>query len=259
METDRSQPVQLVEEQEVPPIEDFGEVDVNAPVEEEIPDTSAPETEAPSIESDGGDIPPADIPPPAPPAEARASRAAGDANAAEIAELYKMREANAQKEWEQQTLRQAQAIERRANQQGVDPQASRQMARQYVGHQKELKDQESKAVNLVGFVEGRNRAVMHFANKYKLLPKQVMEDLQSLSQFRSPQEMEHEARRIQQHRNQAAEIARLKQGRVAPQTFDNSQGSAEVSTNEDRLLDAYLAGDRSDAAVRAARRISLGS
>ena len=254
MEADRDQPIQLVDEQEVSPIEDFGEVDVNAPVEEEIP-----ETEAPSTEADGADIPPADVPPPPPPAEARAAKVAGDANAAELAELYKMREANAQKEWEQQTLRQAQAIEKRANQQGVDPQAARQMARQYVGHQKNLKDQESKAVNLVGFVEGRNRAVMHFASKYKLLPKQVMDDLQSLSQFRSPLEMEHEARRIQQHRSQAAEIARLKQGRVAPQTFDNSQGSAEATTNDSRLIDAYNAGDRSDAAVRAVRKATFGA
>jgi hypothetical protein len=71
--------------------------------------------------------------------------------------------------------------------------------------------------------------------------------------------MEHEARRIQQHRNQAAEIARLKQGRVAPQTFDNSQGSAEVTTNQDRLLEAYINGDRSEAAVKAAKFLTLGT
>ena len=168
MGTDTGQPVQLVDEQEDPPIEEVGEVAVSAPVEEEAPETEATDTEAPSTDTGGADIPPADVPP-APPAEARAAQIAGESNAAELAELYKMREANAQKEWESQVLRQAQSIERRASQQGVDQQSARQMARQYVGHQRDLRDQESKAVNLVGFVEGRNRAVMHFANKYKLI------------------------------------------------------------------------------------------
>jgi hypothetical protein len=46
---------------------------------------------------------------------------------------------------------------------------------------------------------------------------------------------------------------------VPPQTFDNSQGAAEATSNQDRLLEAYNNGDRSEAAVRAARRLALGS
>ena len=71
--------------------------------------------------------------------------------------------------------------------------------------------------------------------------------------------MDKAAKRIKEDRALRTENAQLKQGRVAPQTFDNSQGSAEVSTNDDRLLDAYLAGDRSDAAVRAARKLTFGA
>ena len=71
--------------------------------------------------------------------------------------------------------------------------------------------------------------------------------------------MEKEANRMKRERALLAENARLKQGRVAPQTFDNSQGSAEVTTNQDRLLEAYINGDRSEAAVKAARFLTLGT
>ena len=71
--------------------------------------------------------------------------------------------------------------------------------------------------------------------------------------------MEKEAKRMKRERALIAENTRLKQGRVAPQTFDNSQGSAEVTTNQDRLLEAYINGDRSEAAVKAAKFLTLGT
>jgi hypothetical protein len=177
----------------------------------------------------------------------------------QIDELHRMREANAQKEWETQTLRKARALEQRAQEQGSDPQSSRQIARQYIAHQRDIKDRDRKSGELLGFVEGRQNAAMHFAQKHKLLSKQAVDDLAALVRARSPQEMELEARRISHARNQDAEISRLKQGQVAPQTFDNSQGSAEATSNSARLLDAYLAGDRSQAAMAAARKLTLGS
>ena len=143
--------------------------------------------------------------------------------------------------------------------QGHDQRTARQFAGDHVRHQKELRDQETKALDLIGFVEGRQNAAMHFAQKHKLIPKQVIEDIQALNAARNPQEMEREAKRMAQTRSQTAEITRLKQGQVPPQTFDNSQGSAEVTTNQSRLLDAYINGDRSDAAVKAARRLNFGS
>ena len=176
-----------------------------------------------------------------------------------INELTQRRQADSQRQWEQQVMQKAKQLERRAQEQGADPQSSRQVARQYVTHQKELRDQESKAMDVIGFVEGRQNAALHFALQNKLLNKQAIEDIRTLLKFRSPQEMELEAKRMSQLRSQAAEISQLKQGRVAPQTFDNSQGAAEASSNDQRLLDAYNNGDRSDAAVRAARRLALGS
>ena len=64
---------------------------------------------------------------------------------------------------------------------------------------------------------------------------------------------------MKRERELVAENAKLKQGRVAPQTFDNSQGSAEATSNQDRLLEAYISGDRSEAAIKAARRLALGN
>ena len=54
---------------------------------------------------------------------------------------------------------------------------------------------------------------------------------------------------------QKQEIAELK-AKVAPQqSFDSNTPSPAAATNEERLLDAYLAGDRSDAATAAAAKL----
>jgi hypothetical protein len=223
------------------------------------------EQEAPA---EVGGVPPdasSPVAAPAPPADSAPATTAGAMPPQQpvmapeaINELTRRRQADSQRQWEQQVMQRAKQIERKAQEQGADPQSSRQAARQYVTHQKELKDQEVKAVDLLGFVEGRQNAALHFALQNKLLNKQALEDIQTLLKFRSPQEMALEAKRMSQLRSQAAEISQLKQGRVAPQTFDNSQGAAEASSNDQRLLDAYNNGDRSDAAVRAARRLALG-
>ena len=112
---------------------------------------------------------------------------------------------------------------------------------------------------MVGFVEGRHAAAQHFLKKYGLANQQMLDDYVALQSANTPEEMEKEAKRMKRERALIAENTRLKQGRVAPQTFDNSQGSAEVTTNQDRLLEAYINGDRSEAAVKAARFLTLGT
>jgi hypothetical protein len=112
---------------------------------------------------------------------------------------------------------------------------------------------------MIGYVEGRQAAAVHFLKKHGLANKQVLDDLIALQQTNTPAEMEKEAQRMRRERALVAENTQLKQGRVPPQTFDNSQGAAEASNNDARLLDAYINGDRSDAAVRAAARITRGS
>ena len=239
--------------------EPIQEVQAEAPTEEPTQDAPVEETEVPVAPTEGqqeapvqGELPlqeePIVIEQPAPPSDQ-------DPNIqAQIEELNRMKQVNAQKEWEQQVYRQAQAIERRAQQQGSDPQSAREIAKQHVTSQKQLRDQQDQSLSLVRNVEGRKEAALHFLEKHKLADKRMLEDFRALSNFNTPQDMEREAMRIAQLRQQAAEIARLKQGQVPPQAFDNSQGAAEPTSNQDRLLQEYIAGERSEAHQAAARR-----
>jgi len=95
--------------------------------------------------------------------------------------------------------------------------------------------------------------------QHGLANKQMLEDFVALQTSNTTEEMEREVKRMKRERDLIAENTRLKQGRVSPQTFDNSQGAAEATSNQDRLLDAYINGDRSEAAIRAAKRISMGN
>ena len=239
--------------------EPIQEVQAEAPTEEPTQDAPVEDTEVPVAPTEGqqeapvqGELPlqeePIAIEQPAIPSDQ-------DPNIqAQIEELNRMKQVNAQKEWEQQVYRQAQAIERRAQQQGSDPQSAREIAKQHVTSQKQLRDQQDQSLSLVRNVEGRKEAALHFLEKHKLADKRMLEDFRALSNFNTPQDMEREAMRIAQLRQQAAEIARLKQGQVPPQAFDNSQGAAEPTSNQDRLLQEYIAGERSEAHQAAARR-----
>ena len=239
--------------------EPIQEVQAEAPTEEPTQDAPVEDTEVPVAPTEGqqeapvqGELPlqeePIAIEQPAPPSDQ-------DPNIqAQIEELNRMKQVNAQKEWEQQVYRQAQAIERRAQQQGSDPQSAREIAKQHVTSQKQLRDQQDQSLSLVRNVEGRKEAALHFLEKHKLADKRMLEDFRALSNFNTPQDMEREAMRIAQLRQQAAEIARLKQGQVPPQAFDNSQGAAEPTSNQNRLLQEYIAGERTEAHQAAARR-----
>ena len=179
---------------------------------------------------------------------------------AQLRELHNIRQVNAQKEWEQKTVREAQALERAKLEQGMDPQNARQVARQHLTSRKELRDQEGKALSLIEEIEGKHNAALHMLAKHGLANKQVLADLKSLLAFNTPDSMDSEAQRVSQLRKQAAEIARLKQGQVPPQTFDKSQGAAEATSNQGRLLAEDIAGHKTEAHVSAARRAAgMGS
>ena len=243
--------------------EPIQEVQAEAPTEEPTQDAPVEDTEVPVAPTEGqqeapvqGELPLQEesiaIEQPATPSDQ-------DPNIqAQIEELNRMKQVNAQKEWEQQVYRQAQAIERRAQQQGSDPQSAREIAKQHVTSQKQLRDQQDQSLSLVRNVEGRKEAALHFLEKHKLADKRMLEDFRALSNFNTPQDMEREAMRIAQLRQQAAEIARLKQGQVPPQAFDNSQGAAEPTSNQNRLLQEYIAGERTEAHQAAARRAANG-
>ncbi len=239
--------------------ESVQQVQAEAPTEEPTQDAPVEETEVPVAPTEGQQAEPAQGQLPLeeqPVAIEQPTQPEGqDPNIqAQIEELHRMKQVDAQKQWEQQVYRQAQAIERRAQQQGSDPQSAREIAKQHVASQKQLRDQQDQSLNLVRNVEGRREAALHFLEKHKLADKRMLDDFRALSNFNSPQEMEHEAMRIAQLRQQASEIARLKQGQVPPQAFDNSQGAAEPTSNQNRLLQEYIAGERTEAHQAAARR-----
>ena len=239
--------------------ESVQQVQAEAPTEEPTQDAPVEETEVPVAPTEGQQAEPAQAQLPLeeqPVAIEQPTQPEGqDPNIqAQIEELHRMKQVDAQKQWEQQVYRQAQAIERRAQQQGSDPQSAREIAKQHVASQKQLRDQQDQSLNLVRNVEGRREAALHFLEKHKLADKRMLDDFRALSNFNTPQDMEREAMRIAQLRQQAEEIARLKQGQVPPQAFDNSQGAAEPTSNQDRLLQEYIAGERSEAHQAAARR-----
>ena len=235
------------------------EVQAEAPTEEPTQDAPVEETEVPVAPTEGQQSEPAQgqlaleeqpvaIDQPVAPSPQ-------DPNMqAQIEALHRMKQVDAQKQWEQQLFREAQVIEQRLQEQGRDPQSAREMAKQHVNSQKKLRDQQDQSLNLIRNVEGRKEAALHFLEKHKLADKKMLDDFRALSNFNSPQDMEHEAMRIAQLRQQAAEIARLKQGQVPPQAFDNSQGAAEPTSNQNRLLQEYIAGERTEAHQAAARR-----
>ena len=138
------------------------------------------------------------------------------------------------------------------------PEQARDQARRYFQAQERQRQQEKKAAEMVGFVEGRQAAVIHFMKENGLASQQMIDDFAALARSNSPEDMRREAERMKRERALIAENARLKQGLVQPQSFDNSQGAAEAQPNDARLLDAYINGDRSEAAIRAVERSMNG-
>ena len=176
-----------------------------------------------------------------------------------ISELQQRREADINRQWEEAVGKKARSYERQLNDAGYMPEQSRDQARRYIQQEQKFRKQERETSDMLGYVEGRQAAAVHYMKKHGLANEQMLNDLIALQRTTSPGDMEKEANRMKRERALLAENARLKQGRVAPQTFDNSQGSAEVTTNQDRLLEAYINGDRSEAAVKAARFLTLGT
>ncbi len=242
--------------------ESVQQVPAEAPTEEPTQDAPVEETEVPVAPTEGQQVEPAQaqLPLEEPVQISQPSQETADSPniQAQIDELHQMKQKEVNAQWEQQVYRQAQAIERRAQQQGSDPQSAREIAKQHVTAQKQLRDQQDQSLNLVRNVEGRKEAALHFLEKHKLADKKMLDDFRALSNFNSPQDMEREAMRIAQLRQQAEEIARLKQGQVPPQAFDNSQGASEPTSNQNRLLQEYIAGERSEAHQAAARRAANG-
>ena len=224
-----------------------------AEVPEAIEAAPTGEVEAAPTELAGGPTNVVSTPsPPPPPAAPQVDQRA-------IQELQQRRAMEQERTWREKVGRTARSYEQQLQEAGYMPEQARDQARRYVQQEQKFRKQDEEAASMIGYVQGRQSAAVHFMEKHGLASKQMLNDLMALQQTNTPAEMEKEAQRMKNDRALRSENTRLKQGRVAPQAFDNSQGAAEASSNDNRLLDAYNNGDRSEAAVRAARRLALGS
>ena len=240
----------------IEPVEPDTEVaEPEAPPEGEL--EAVPTEDAPIV-SEGQVGAPADTVSQQVPQQAPPTQSAPQVDQRSVDELRKYQQADVQREWKEKVGKTARAYEQQLNDAGYMPEQSRDQARRYVQQEQKFRQQETETAEMVGYVQGKQAAAVHFMKKHGLANQQMLNDLAALQTANTPVEMEREAQRMKRERGLVAENARLKQGRVAPQTFDNSQGSAEATSNQDRLLDAYIAGDRSDAAVKAAQRLSMG-
>jgi len=75
-----------------------------------------------------------------------------------------------------------------------------------------------------------------------------------LRKHTTPESMEEAAKRIKSDRDKDAELTRLRAQLVPSQDFDDSQSTPAASNDEDRWLEKYNQGDRSEQASAAARR-----
>ena len=236
------EPVDTGEDGGQEPAPESGEAE--ATPQEEAPAPTTAETTATETQ----DSAPQQTPPPPPQVDQRA-----------INELQQRRVADQQREWREKVTRTAQGYERQLQEAGYMPEQARDQARRYVAQEQKFRKQENEAAEMIGYVQGKQAAAIHFMKQQGLANQQMIEDFMALQMANTPAEMEREAKRMKRERGLVAENARLKQGRVPPQTFDNSQGAAEATSNHDRLLEAYNNGDRSEAAVKAARRMAFGA
>lgn len=140
-------------------------------------------------------------------------------------------------------------------QQGYLPEQAKQMARNQVQGEVNQRVAQEDQTRLSQHLQGQRNAAVAFAKKYDL----GFDDLAQLEQFQDPQSMEAAAKSIQHTRERDAELTKLKAERVPSQNFDDSQSTPAASTDEDRWLDRYNEGDRSERATAAGKRAALGN
>ena len=152
-----------------------------------------------------------------------------------------------------QVQQQVSQWEQHFEQQGYLPEQARQMAEDRASRTQEVAQMQQQAEDQRMFSLGQRNAAVHYAKQYNL----GVEDLTKLERFMTPQEMEAEAKSISEVRDLKSRLAKYEQAEVPAQSFDNNQSSPSASGSEADLLDRYIAGDRSPAALEAARKYAL--
>ena len=228
------------------------EVQAEAPTEEPTQDAPVEETEVPVAPTEGvQEQTPTDQSVPV--QQPQQSQEPSQEIQERLSQLEKMEQAKAQEEWDRKVYNQAVNIQRRAEEEGTPPTIARSMAKQFVQTQKQIRDKDSETLSLVQNLQGQKEAALQILEKYGLIPKEAIADFRTIASLNSPQDMERQAKSMSDFRQITAENARLKQGQVPPQTFDDSQGAAEPSSNIQKLLTEYNSGARTQAHLDAVR------
>ena len=145
---------------------------------------------------------------------------------------------------------QANAYKEQLEGQGYLPEQAEQAAAEYMNSQERQAALMQQADAYGRHLQEKQMAVEYAVKKYGL----GMEDMGALRSYEDPQSMDAAAKKMSVDRERDTELARLKQGQVPAQSFDNSQGNPQVAADEGGWLDRYNAGDRSSSAQAAARK-----
>ena len=151
------------------------------------------------------------------------------------------------RELEQEAL----AMDRQLRDQGYSESEAQTQTKSHLENRVKQIDLEHNMKQQVQVEQGKRNASIHYAKKYNL----GIDSLLDLEKAQTPQEMDSIAKSMSRLAKLEQENAELK-ARLAPQqSFDSNAPTPAAATNEERLLDAYLAGDRSEAATKAARKL----
>ena len=178
---------------------------------------------------------------------------------AESQEIQRRRAEEDNRIWKDRVGNEAREFQKTLEGQGYLPDHAKEQAKRLIQtrHQQNVLEQRSDM--MLKETEGRHLATIHYMKLHGLIDEETANIYNSLQQSIDTDQMDREVQRIKKDRDIQSELTTLRQGRVSPQTFDSSQGSTEASTSESRLAQAYRDGDRSPAAVEAARRMTFGS
>ena len=151
------------------------------------------------------------------------------------------------RELEQEAL----AMDRQLRDQGYSESEAQTQTKSHLENRVKQIELEHNMKQQVQIEQGKRNASIHYAKKYNL----GIDSLLDLEKAQTPQEMDSIAKSMSRLAKLEQENAELK-SRLAPQqSFDSNAPTPAAATNEERLLDAYLAGDRSEAATKAARKL----
>ena len=133
---------------------------------------------------------------------------------------------------------------------GYLPDQAKEISDAWAIRESEIARVDQERAEQVRFLQGQANAAEHYAKQYGL----QLDALTELRKQPDPASMETVAKRIKSDREKDAEIARLRAQLVPSQTYDDNQSTPSASNDEDRWLEKYNQGDRSDQASAAARR-----